>query len=174
MTVTAEDLARRVQALEDKNEIKELKSRYLRGCDRQLPELVRDCLDPDGCTIDFEGFPPFKDRDSFVNVYQEMGCRPGVIDMHNGQNPDIELTGPNTAKAKWDLYFYNIDLGARTMMQMSCEYDDEYVKKNGRWWIKKTASKRYSFFLQQVDEDGQPTIAALGDPDKSPISKKAD
>ena len=90
-----------------------------------------------------------------------MGCRPGVIDMHHGQNPDIELTGPNTAKAKWDLYFYNIDLGARTMMQMSCEYDDEYVKKNGRWWIKKTASKRYSFFLHQVDEDGQPTIAAL-------------
>ncbi len=173
MSASVEELAKRLQALEDKDAIKELKARYLRGCDRQLPEMVRDTLDPDGCVIEFEGFPPFKDRDSFVQVYAEMGCKPEIIDMHHGQNPDIELTGPNTAKAKWDLYFYNINLAERTMVQMSCEYDDEYVKKNGRWWISKTATKRYSFVMHKVDDKGVPVVMALGDPEKSPISKKA-
>ena len=171
MTASLEELSRRLQALEDKNAIKELKARYLRGCDRQLPEMVRDCLDPDGCLIEFEGFPPFTDRDSFVKVYQEMGCKPDIIDMHHGQNPEIELTGPDTAKAKWDLYFYNINLAERTMLQMSCEYDDEYVKKKGRWWISRTATRRHSFVMQKVGEDGMPIVMALGDPDRSPIGK---
>jgi len=59
------DLAARVQALEDIAAIKALKYRYLRGCDRKEPETVRDCLDPAGCLIDYEGFPRFENRDHF-------------------------------------------------------------------------------------------------------------
>jgi hypothetical protein len=54
MTVTLETLARRVQELEDLNAIKDLKHRYLRACDRQRPDDVRECFDPDGVVIEFQ------------------------------------------------------------------------------------------------------------------------
>ena len=47
---------------------------------------MRDTLSPDGAVIDFEGFPRFDDRDAFVAVYREMGCAPGVFDIHHGAN----------------------------------------------------------------------------------------
>jgi hypothetical protein len=161
---TIEDLEKRIQALEDVAAIKELKHRYLVACDRQKPDAVRDCFDPDGVVIAYDGFPPFTDREAFVKIFRDMGCKPTIVDMHHAHNPVITLTSPTTAKATWELFFSNIDMTARTQIQMACEYTDEYVKKNGKWLIKKTATTRSSFTMQKVSDDGVPTIVALGKP----------
>ncbi|WP_336951285.1 nuclear transport factor 2 family protein [Sphingobium aromaticivastans] len=157
-------LEKRLQALEDINAIKELKARYLRACDLQQPDAVRDCLKPEGAVIAYEGFPPFHDRDSFVDVFRTMGCQSGIYDIHHGANPEISLTGPDSAAGKWSLYFQNINLAQRTVMQMGVEYDDDYVRQDGRWWIARTATKRTSCILQTVDEKGQVTLVSLGEP----------
>ncbi|WP_311269541.1 nuclear transport factor 2 family protein [Sphingobium sp. WCS2017Hpa-17] len=156
-------LEKRIALLEDINAIKELKARYLRGCDLQRPEEVRDCLSPDGAVIAYEGFPPFHDRDSFVEIFRTMGCVAGIYDIHHGANPVITITGEDSATGKWSLYFQNINLAHRTVTQMGVEYDDDYVRRDGRWWISRTATKRTSCIVQQVDEDGKSTIVALGE-----------
>ena len=167
MDVTLEALAKRVQTLEDLEAIRSLKARYLRALDERQPDVVLDCFHPEGAQVLYEGFPPFHTREAFVEVFRQMGCRPGVFDMHHAMNPEIELTGPDAAQGKWSLFFSTIDAGARNNLQMGVEYLDEYVRHGGRWWIKKTATRRKSFFLEHVAEDGTPSVLALGESQES-------
>lgn len=162
---TLESLARRVAALEDLEAIRKLKARYLRACDERQPEVVRDCLDPENAEVLYEGFPPFQGRDPFVEAFRTMGCRPGVFDMHHGSNPDIELTGPNTATGKWAVFFSNIDANAGSNLQLGVEYVDDYVRHGGRWWIRRTQTKRTSYFMEVIGADGLPKVTALGESD---------
>ena len=164
-------LEQQVRALEDIGAIKALKYRYLRACDRKEPDVVRDCLDPDGAIIAYEGFPRFEDRESFVQIYREMGCRPNIIDMHHGQNPEITLTGPDTATGTWDLYFNTIDTAAGTVLQMACAYSDVYKRKQGRWWISETTTRRTSFLMQQQQPDGTLRVLVMGEPPPVPYGE---
>lgn len=155
-------LEARVQQLEDIAAITALKSRYLRACDLKQPQVVRDCFAEGKVEIDYEGFPLFDDRDAFAKIYETMACTPNIVDIHHAANPEIEFTGADTAKAKWGLYFQNINISARTCIQMACEYRDEYVRKNGRWWITKSQSRRTSFLMQKFCDDGKPTVLSFG------------
>ena len=157
------DLAARVQRLEDERAIRELKARYLRSCDLKDVEGVRDTLSPDGAVIDFEGFPRFDDRDAFVAVYREMGCAPGVFDIHHGANGVIEFDGADEARGRWSLLFHNVNLGPRLLTQMGVEYEDDYVRRDGRWWIAATRSRRTSFLQQAVDSEGRTTVTVMGE-----------
>jgi len=162
-------LAARIRALEDVAEIKRLKYRYLAACDAKDAETVRDCLLPRGAVIAYEGFPQFADRDAFVAVFRDMACRPNIIDMHHGANPQITLTGDDTATGVWSLFFHTIDTAARTALQMGCVYNDEYRRESGRWWISRTATRRTSFLLQKIGEDGATRVAVLGTPPDAPF-----
>ena len=153
----------RVGELEDERAIRELKARYLRACDLKDPDGVRDTLAPDGAVIDFEGFPPFSDRDAFVDIYRQMGCQPGIFDIHHGANGVIAFDGPDRAHGRWALLFHNINLAQRTLTQMGVQYEDEYVKRDGRWWISVTRSRRTSFLAQSIGEDGAPKVIAMGE-----------
>jgi hypothetical protein len=160
-----QDLERRVQTLEDIAAIKDLKARYLRACDTKQPDEVRDCLVVDGALVAYEGFPEFTDRDSFVETFRTMGCVPGVYDIHHGANPVITLEGDDRARGQWSLFFQNINLAQRSVLQMGVEYDDEYVRRDGRWWIASTRTRRTSFLMEAVGEDGTPKVVVLGESD---------
>lgn len=162
MTDQISALEARLQALEDVAAIKDLKARYLRGCDRQRPEDVRDTLIPDA-VIAYEGFPEFRDRDSFVDIFAQMGCQPGIFDMHHAANPEITLEATDRATGKWALFFQNINLATRAVTQMGVEYADVYVRRDGRWWIAETRTKRTSFLAQLIGEDGVPKVTAMGE-----------
>jgi hypothetical protein len=166
-------LEAKLQALEEISAIKRLKYRYLRACDRKQPEELRDCLSPNSAVIAYEGFPQFNDRDSFVEVFRQMACRPNIIDMHHGENPIITITSPNTAIGTWDLFFHSIDTDAGTMLQMACEYSDEYARLDGRWWISRTATRRRSYLLQTIGKDGVPRVSVLGTPPDAPYGDTA-
>ena len=153
----------RLQRLEDDRAIRDLKARYLRACDTKDPDTVRDCLLPDGAVIAFDGFPPFDNRDAFVAVYAEMGCAPGIFDVHHGANGVIAFASAERATGQWSLLFHNINLAARTLTQMGVEYEDVYLKRDGRWWIAETRSRRLSCLVHSVDGGGRPTVAVMGD-----------
>lgn len=157
----------RLQRLEDDRSIRDLKSRYLRACDTKDPEGVRDTLLPDGAVIAYDGFPAFDNRDDFVAIYAQMGCAPGIFDIHHGANGIISFESDARATGKWSLYFHNINLAAKSLTQMGVEYDDVYVKQGGRWWIAETRTKRLSCLIHSVDEAGAATIAVMGDPPAS-------
>ncbi len=164
MTLTLESLAARIAALEDIEAIRQLKARYLRGCDLKQPEVVRDTLLPDGAVIAYEGFPPFDNRDAFVAVFEQMGCQPGVHDLHHATNSEITLTGADEAVGKWSLNFRSIIMATRSVIQMGVEYEDRYLRRDGRWYIAETRSTRTGCLIEQVDEAGKTTVVAMGDP----------
>lgn len=152
----------RLQRLEDDREIRDLKARYLRACDNQQADEVRDCLLPDA-RIRFEGFPDFDSRDDFVAIYRELGCVPGVFDIHHSANGVLNFDGPTRATGKWSLLFHNINLGQKMVTQFGIEYDDVYLKRDARWWIAETASRRKSALVHAVDDAGNARIVAMGE-----------
>lgn len=164
MAISIEDLAARIQRLEDREAIRELKARYLRGCDLKQPDAVRDTLLPKGAVIAYEGFPPFADREAFVEIFAAMGCQPGVYDIHHAANPEIAFTGADEATGKWSLAFNSIILASRTVTHMGIEYEDRYVRADGRWWIAETRSRRTYCRIETVDDEGRAVTVALGDP----------
>lgn len=150
----------RLAALEADRDIRDLKSRYLRACDAKDHATVRDCLTADA-KINFEGFPPFDNREDFVTIYREFGCQPAVVDMHHGVNGSIRLTGPDRAEGSWSLYYHNINLAERSMTQLGIIYEDVYIRRDGRWWIAETTSIRQSVLTQSVDAAGQITVTGM-------------
>ena len=156
-------LEERVQQLEDDRAIRDLKAQYLRACDGKNPAGVRETLHPERAIINYEGFPPFDNRDDFVAIYQQFGCQPGIFDMHHAANGVISFDGPARATGQWALYFHNINLAARTLTQFGVQYDDVYVKQDGRWWIAETRSRRVSCLIHSVDAEGRETVAVMGD-----------
>ena len=157
--MTLED---RVQRLEDESAVRALKARYLRCCDLRDPEGVRDTLVPVGAVIAYEGFPAFDNRDAFVTVFAQMGCQPGIYDIHHATNGVISFESDNRATGLWSLHFQTIILANRSVTQMGVEYQDVYVKESGRWWIAETRTRRTSFLGQVIGEDGTPNVFALG------------
>ena len=155
-------LASRLQRLEDDRDIRELKARYLRCCDLRDPEGVRATLKPVGAVIAYEGFPAFDNRDDFVAVFEQMGCQPGIYDIHHATNGVLNFESDSRATGQWSLHFQTIILANRSVTQMGVEYDDVYVKEDGRWWIAETRTRRTSFLGQTISDDGAPTIFALG------------
>ena len=160
------DVEARLLRLEDDRAIRDLKMRYLRACDAKDPEAIRDCLLPDA-KIRFDGFPPFDDRDAFIDVYREMGCAPGIFDIHQGGTGLIKFEATGRASGWWPLYFHNINLEQRTLTQMGVEYQDEYLKRDGRWWIAVTSSSRKSCLIHSVDNQGSATVEVMGEPPES-------
>ena len=159
MSADLNDLARRVQAMEDHAAIMEIKVRYLRACDRKQPDEVRKCF------ID--------NADEFVALYTQFGCVPHVLDMHHMQNPVITLTGPDTATGLFDLYFFQIDKQARTLIQLASSYEDEFVKRDGRWLLSKSVSRRLSFLMDEVNEEGLRKVIGLGEQTQTAFGQAA-
>ncbi|MEY3657384.1 MAG: hypothetical protein RL425_145 [Pseudomonadota bacterium] len=157
-------LEERLQRLEDDRAIRDLKARYLRACDTKDPDTVRDTLMPVGAVIAYEGFPPFNNREDFVAIYAQMGCAPGIYDMHHAANGIITFESATRAQGQWSLFFHNINLAGRTLTQMGVEYEDIYVKDAGRWWIAETRSRRTSCLIHSVDADGTAAVNVMGDP----------
>lgn len=160
MTSLEERLAR----LEDDRAIRDLKARYLRACDGKDLSGIRDTLLPDGAVIAFDGFPPFAGRDAFVDVYRQMACVPGVFDIHHGANGIITFETAERAQGQWSLLFHSINLGNRTLTLMGVEYDDRYVKQDGRWWIAETRSQRHSCLIHSIDDAGAASVTVMGEP----------
>jgi len=162
MEPSASTLLKRIETLEHVNAIKDLKARYWTSVDRQRLDDVRDCFVPEGAVVDFDGVPRCENRDAFIAIIREQGCRPGLYNMHHGQNPRIRVTGPAEATGLWDVYFFSIDAGARITIQMSGDYEDRYVLQGGRWMIQSTRFRQTSFLMQKIDEKGCPTVITLG------------
>ena len=155
-------LEERLQRLEDDRAIRDLKARYLRACDMKDVAGVRVCLVEDAL-IRFEGFPDFDNRDDFVAVYEEFGCAPGVFDIHHAANGVITFDSAERATGKWSLTFHNVNLASRTLTQFGIEYDDIYVRRDGRWLIAESRSIRKSALVQAVDAEGNARVVEMGE-----------
>jgi hypothetical protein len=155
-----EALEQRLREVEDSIAIRELKNRYWYSLDRLKLEEVRACLTADA-RIDMEGVACHR-RDEFIDYVRRASGRDGLFNLHAGQNPRIAITGGDSAEGRWDVLFTSIDVGARLTIQMTGEYADTYVRRDGRWLIDSLVFHQTSFLMQRIDERGVPQLLSLG------------
>ncbi|NVK44001.1 MAG: nuclear transport factor 2 family protein [Oceanospirillaceae bacterium] len=153
-----QSIRERIENLESIEEIRQLKARYWRSCDRKDHRAVLDCFISGKVNIDYGPIGVFNNREAFVKVFRELGCRDNIVDMHHGANPEIELVDSHHARGFWDLYFFTIDTDGRTFMQLGGRYEDRYLRLDGNWKIESTRFVAVSRFGASVDAAGSLTI----------------
>ncbi len=147
-----ESVELRLQRLEDIEAIRQLKARYFHACDRKDVAAIRDCFSAGAIQIDYGAIGRFSQREDFLAVYEQMACHPHIIDMHHGQNAQIQWQSATSASAVWDLYFFQANTETGVLTQLAGHYEDRYAKQDGRWVITATEFRvTSSVILQQVE-----------------------
>lgn len=145
------DLEKRIQVLEDYNAIQQLKHKTWRYYDTQDTEKLLECFTDD---IRVSTAPP---ASSEMRGKADMAAAlekvfPVAIASHQGHGPVIELTSDTTANAYWsiDEWYHYFDRGLE--WRAKGYYLDEYVKVDGRWYVK---SLEVKFQFKETIERGR-------------------
>ena len=131
-------IEQRLARLEAIEAIKQLKARYFHACDTKQPDLVRECFAPGAVDLRYGRIGEFSEREQMVAVFKELACHEHIVEMHHGQNPQIEVFDEDNARATWGLYYYLIDTRQQTVTQLAGFYDDGFVRIDGQWLINRS------------------------------------
>ncbi len=154
-----DELRRRLQVLEDRVAICELKAEYLAACDAKDPRRVRACFADGPVEIDYGAVGCFDRADALVEVFTRLGCHPHMVEIHQGFNPRIECIGGDAAQGHWGLHYQLIDTRERRLTQLAGYYEDRYGRAaDGRWKITASRSVITSTLVLVLGEE---TMAAL-------------
>jgi len=128
------DLVRR---LLDVEEIKRLKARYFRALDRKEWDAFGAVFARDAVLEVPEANMVERGRDAIVASVSAAVA--GTRTVHHGHMPEIEITGPDTARGIWAMFDYvewpPSDAGERRGLQGYGHYLEEYVREDGEWRI---------------------------------------
>jgi hypothetical protein len=155
------ELESRIQQLEDIEAIRTLKAHYLNACDLKQIDEIRDCFMPGPVHIDYGMIGTFDHREGLVQVFNEQGNHPHIKDSHHGSNPEIEIINATTAKARWALYFHQINTAQQMITQLTGFYEDEYTKTDSGWKIRSTIFSVKSTLASKL-EGSQASILFAG------------
>ena len=165
------ELEERIARLEAIEAIRALKYRYFQACDRKQPDIVRECFCTGKVILDYGRVGSFDNREDMLAVFTELACAGHIVEMHHGQNPQIEILDADNARATWGLYYHMIDTRRELVTQLAGFYDDVYRREEGQWRI---AGSRYEVTSTQIFElteglakaifAGSAAPAALDDP----------
>jgi hypothetical protein len=149
--MTTGSMEERLARLEAVEEIKTLKARYCAYCDDDYDaESLANLFVPDGV---WDGGPEFgryvgrEDFKQFLNRTRDQ-IR---FAAHLVLNPIIDVKGANHATGKWRLLMPAtvISDGAKESRWLLCEYDEEYVRVDGRWMFK-TVKMKVNFYAPHL------------------------
>ncbi len=136
------ELERMIRVLQDTEAIKKLKARYWRCLDKKLWDEMNEVFAEDA-TVDY-GYGPdsqLQGRKAIVQSFIDILGPDTVTTAHGGHSPEIEITGDTTATGIWALHDYVI-MQPDTRMMGWGHYEEEYVKENGQWRIKRVRLTR--------------------------------
>lgn len=156
-----ESVEARLQRLEDIEAIRQLKARYFHACDQKDVPVIRDCFGAGEILIDYGAIGRFTRREDFIAVFQQMACHSSVIDMHHGQNAQIQWHSVDSASAMWDLYFFQMNTETSVLTQLAGHYEDRYARQEGDWVIVETLFRVTSSLILQ-HESGALTLLHMG------------
>lgn len=133
--MTLEELALRIQVLEDIEAIKKLKARYCGAADGRSEDGFVGCFSEDA-TWDGGNFGRYEGREAIRGFFRSI---PDALSfaVHYVMNPQIEVNG-DRATGRWYLLEPCTMLeGGEQAAWGSASYDEEYVKEGGEWKIAK-------------------------------------
>jgi hypothetical protein len=161
-------LEQRLQRLEAIEGVRAVKARYCNACDTKDVDALRECFIADGAVIDYGPIGRFEGRDALVAVYKELGCQPGVVDMHHVGNAEIEIIDDTHARARWALYFFTMIEGMNAVRQLGGHYEDTYRRDDGVWRMETSVFRAHSILDGHVAAGGQITWYPGGRQDAHP------
>jgi hypothetical protein len=144
-----------LQVLQDIEAIRQLKFRYLNACDEKPPEEVAACFISGPIALEFGHIGHFTSRENFVATFVALGCHDHIVDMHHAQNPIIEITGTDTARAKIGLVFYSINTRDKTSVQLGGHYLDAYQRVDDQWYISASQFVVHSVMIKDFSEGAE-------------------
>jgi hypothetical protein len=158
---TLEQLEARVRALEDLEALRLLKYKYWRCLDLKRWDELGECFTADA-TVDYGGGKyRFEGRDAILRFLREsLGVQTGAVGVHHGHQPELALTGPDTATGRWALYNYMFNERQNRCLRIGAFYEDDYVRVDGAWKIKRTG---YTLlFHEEWKRDETPSLHLIG------------
>lgn len=132
--------------------IKQVKYRYMRGVDLRDADVLASTLTEDATAAYSAGKLSFEGRDAIISFI--IGAMPvgDFLTAHRVHHPEIELTGPDTATARWALDDTVIILSANITLRGAAYYEDEMLKRNSEWRIHRTGYRR--LYEETTSRDG--------------------
>ena len=127
-----------VSPVDDLEQIRQLKYRYLRTLDTKDWGEFEDCFLPEA-TADYDGLA-FPDRAALV-AYMRENLGPGLITMHQVHHPEIAVDGDH-ATGRWYLHDKVIAAAFRFMLEGAAFYEDRYVRTPDGWRVAHTGYRR--------------------------------
>lgn len=120
-------------ALDEIEAIRKLKARYFRTIDTKDWDGF-GALFTDDATLDAsaDAGHVFHGRDEIVHRVRE--ALRDATTVHHGHMPEIDLTGPASARGIWAMYDY-VEL-PRLVLHGYGHYHEEYAKQDGDWRIR--------------------------------------
>ena len=132
--------------------IKAVKYRYVRGVDLRDADLLASTLTEDASAAYSAGKLSFEGRDAIVSFIISSMPAGDFLTAHRVHHPEIELTGPDTATARWALDDTVIIQSANLTLRGAAYYEDEMVKRDGEWRIHRTGYRR--LYEETTSRDG--------------------
>ena len=129
----------RLQALEDREAIRQAKHAYARALDSSLCPEMRALHMPEATTDWVDGLQQFKSREeslaSLERNFTAERSRAGSVGIHMLVAPEVELLTPTTARLHCIMHYPTWDKGNGRGGTMLSIYHDDFVKVDGRWRI---------------------------------------
>ena len=131
-----------IQELLAIEEIKRLKYAYMRCVDRKLWDEMATLFVPEATCSYSAGHYSHEGRDAIVAWLRKGMDRPGFHSTHSVHQPEIRLTGLDTATGVWKLEDYVLDTDHDIVISGAAFYQDRYVKRDAHWLILHTGYER--------------------------------
>lgn len=133
----SEEFDKRIRALENLEAIRKVKHKYFRCLDQGLwDELVDDCF-VENAEADFADHGLVNGREALRTFYKDKIGPSFTMCVHQGHNPEIELTSDVTASGIWQLEAFAVMTGTNRGYWIAGFYDEEYAVEAGKWKISK-------------------------------------
>jgi hypothetical protein len=134
-------------------EIKRLKYRYVRCLDQKRWDEIAECFVPDAVASYGGGAWAFEGRDAILEFLRSSMGSEQFLSSHRVGQPEIDVTGPDTARGVWALADLVCQLEFGVDIRGAAFYEDTYVKVDGQWRIKSTGYKRTYEEIQPRSSD---------------------
>jgi uncharacterized protein (TIGR02246 family) len=122
--------------------IKQVKYRYLRAVDTRDWDLLATTLTDDATSAYSSGKLSYEGREAIIDFLRGSMPEREMLTSHKVHHPEIELTGSDTADARWALEDVVIILSAGLTLRGAAYYEDRMRKVDGQWRIAHTGYRR--------------------------------
>lgn len=153
----SEDILKRLEVLEAKDEIRELVSNYAESCDRQDLEALEKIFTIDASFDSPNGSLKSKGRQNILDMYHEVFLSRGPS-FHWTHDVTISINPEDNHLAEGTVYSHAETTRDGIASLAAMRYDDLYSKKEGTW---KFFKRTINFFYYVKSED---YLDSLNDP----------